>query len=89
MDTLSYDNLIENVKSLSIEEKEELKFLINRYLSEEKREKIYKNFKDSLIEYNEGKLKFSSELTLLKELWKNPTCSKAGAWKRGNLLFSV
>lgn len=66
MDALRYDNLIETVKSLSTEEKEELKFLIERYLIEERREEIYRNYQDGLKDAEEGKLEFSSDVDKLR-----------------------
>jgi len=68
MEALRYDNLIESIKSLSIEEKQEVKFLIDRYLIEEQREKIYKNFKNSLMEYDAASLEFSSDINILKKM---------------------
>ncbi|MEW6621290.1 MAG: hypothetical protein AB1422_18495 [bacterium] len=68
MNTLTYDNLIDTVKSLSIEEKEELKFLTERYLIEERREEIYKNYQNSLKEFEEGKLEFSSDVRKLRKM---------------------
>ncbi|MEW6618499.1 MAG: hypothetical protein AB1422_03995 [bacterium] len=68
MNTLTYDNLIDTVKSLSIEEKEELKFLMERYLIEERREEIYKNYQNSLKEAEKGKLEFSSNVRKLRKM---------------------
>ncbi len=68
MDVLRYDNLIEAVKSLSTEEKEELKFLIEKYLIEERREEIYRNYQNSLKEAEEGKLEFSSDVSKLSRM---------------------
>jgi len=42
-----YNTLVEEVKKLSVEEKEELKFLIEKYLVEERREEIFKNYQES------------------------------------------
>ncbi len=39
-----YNILVEEVKKLSVEEKEELKSLIERYLIDERREEIFKNY---------------------------------------------
>ncbi|MEW6481607.1 MAG: hypothetical protein AB1397_01145 [bacterium] len=65
MDALRYDNLIESVKSLPREEKEDLKFLIDKYLIEEKREEIYRNYQNSL---KESKLEFSSDVDKLRKM---------------------
>ena len=37
---LTFDNLVEEIKSLSTEEKEELEFLLEKFLIEERREEI-------------------------------------------------
>ena len=57
-----YDILVENIKKLSLPEKEELKDLIEKYIIEEKREKIYENYLKSLNEYKEDKLQFSKDI---------------------------
>ncbi len=64
--SLRFDNLVDEVKKLSVEEKEELEFLVERFLVEERREDIYKNYRKSLQELGEGKLEFSSDLNRLK-----------------------
>ncbi len=55
MQTVKFNELIETIKSLSSEEKEEIKFLIERYLIEERREEIYQNYQKSLKELEEEK----------------------------------
>ena len=62
-----YDILLENIKKLPLPEKEELKKLIEKYIIEEKREKIYENFLKSLNEYKENKLQFSSNINELRK----------------------
>jgi hypothetical protein len=68
MQTVKFNELIETIKSLSLEEKEEIKFLIERYLIEERREEIYQNYKESLKELEEGKIKFTGSIDNLKEM---------------------
>ena len=62
-----YDILVENIKKLPLPEKEELKNLIEKYIIEEKREKIYENYLKSLNEYKENKLQFSSNINELRK----------------------
>ena len=62
-----YDILVENIKKLSLPEKEELKDLIEKYIIEEKREKIYENYLKSLNEYKEDILQFSSNINELRK----------------------
>ncbi|MCF6155363.1 MAG: hypothetical protein E3K36_08945 [Candidatus Brocadia sp.] len=63
-----YSALVEEVKKLSTEEKEELKFLIEKYLIEERREEIFKNCQESAREIEEGHLEFSNDIERLKEM---------------------
>jgi len=62
-----YDILLENIKKLSLPEKEELKNLIEKYIIEEKREEIYENYLKSLNEYKQDKLQFSSDINELRK----------------------
>ena len=64
--SLDFANVVEEVKKMSSEDKEELKFLLERYLIEEQREDIYKNYKESLKELQENKLDFSNDINKLK-----------------------
>ncbi|MFO0793621.1 MAG: hypothetical protein U0586_06115 [Candidatus Brocadiaceae bacterium] len=61
-----YSILVEEVKRLSTEEKEELKLLIEKYLIEERREEIFKNYQESKREIEEGRLEFSNDIERLK-----------------------
>ena len=66
--TQKYSILVEEVKRLSTEEKEELKLLIEKYLIEEQREEIFKNYRESKKEIEEGRLEFSNDIQRLKEM---------------------
>jgi hypothetical protein len=63
-----FANLVEEVKKIPYEDKEELKFLIEKYLIEERREEIYQTYKESLRELQSKKIKFSSDINELKEM---------------------
>ncbi len=63
-----YSILVEEVKRLSTEEKEELKLLIEKYLIEEQREEIFENYQESKREIEEGRLEFSNDIKRLKEM---------------------
>lgn len=65
---MSFTDLVEAIKSLSREEKEEIQSLLKQYLREERRETIYENFKASKVEELNGKLTFSSNIDQLKQL---------------------
>jgi len=65
----NFANVIEEVQKLSSEDKGELKFLLERYLIEERRKGIYQNYNESLKELHENKLEFSSDINnKLKEI---------------------
>jgi hypothetical protein len=65
----TFANLIEEIKKLSPEEKEELLDLLHKLLVDARRDEIHDNYQDSLKEVKEGKLKYSSKVSdLNKEL---------------------
>ena len=65
--SINFRDLVEEVKKLSLIEKEELKFLIERFVVEERRNEVNKHYKESIKEFKKGKLIFSSDLNKLKE----------------------
>jgi len=65
---MTFSDLVETIKSLSIEEKQEIQLLLSQYLREERREEIYENLKISQAEEQNGKLKFSNNINELKQL---------------------
>lgn len=58
-----FNSIIEEVKELSIEEKEELQLLLEKYLIEARRDEIKNNHQKSVKEKN---LKFSNNIKDLK-----------------------
>ena len=65
--TPGFETLVEEVRNCSIEEKEDLKFLLERALIDERRGGILANHRRSLDEVKRGKLKFSSSIGDLKK----------------------
>lgn len=65
---MSFSDVVEAIKGLSIEEKQEIQLLLKQYLREERREEIYENFKTAQVEEQNGELKFSSNINELKRL---------------------
>jgi hypothetical protein len=63
---MTFSDLVETVKDLSIDQKEELQMLLKQYLREERREEIYENFKLARAEEQQGKLKYSANINELK-----------------------
>lgn len=65
---MSFSDLVEAIKNLSTEEKQEIQLLLNKYLTEERRDQMYKNFLISKAEEQNGELKFSSNINKLRQL---------------------
>ncbi|MBI4649912.1 hypothetical protein HY745_01170 [Candidatus Desantisbacteria bacterium] len=65
---MTFENLVEEVKKLSFVEKEELNFLLDKYLVETRRGKIKNSYSKSQKEFKKGKLVFSNNIDKLKEL---------------------
>ena len=65
---MTFTDVVEAIQSLSIEEKEEIQLLLNQYIREERRERIYENLKLAKVEEQQGKLKFSSNMQELREM---------------------
>jgi hypothetical protein len=65
---MTFSDLVETVKDLSIDEKEELQMLLKQYLREERHEEISENFKLAQEEEKRGELKYSADINELKRL---------------------
>lgn len=63
-----FSDVVEVIKSLSTEEKQEIQLLLKQYLREEHREQIYENLKSAQVEQQKGELKFSSSINELRQL---------------------
>jgi len=70
MGTLAFrfNDMVDKIYKLPLEEKMELKNLLEHNISEERRNEIMANFKKAKDENQSGKLKFSSELDKLKKM---------------------
>ena len=67
----NFADVVEDVKALSTQEKQELHQLIEKYLIEARREEIYDAYASSLTELDQGKLEFSSDTDGLKGMLFN------------------
>ena len=63
----NFNQLVESVKKLSIDEKEELHILLEKYLIEARRDEIHTHFQESKVEYKTSKAKFSSDINKLRK----------------------
>ena len=68
---MTFSDLVEAIKNLSVEEKEQMQLLLTQYLREERREEIYDNFENSKVEEKNGDLKFSSNINELRKMIQN------------------
>ena len=67
----NFAELVEEVKTLSIQEKQELHQLIEKYLIEARRDEIYDSYAFSVSELDQGKLEFSSDTDELRGMLFN------------------
>ena len=66
----NFADIVEDVKALSVPEKQELRQLIEKYLIEARREEIHDAYASSVTEL-EGKLQFSNDTDELKGMLFN------------------
>lgn len=71
MSTSSFAEIVEEVKTLSIQEKQELHLLIEKYLIEARRDEIYDGYALSVTELDQGNLEFSSDTDELRGMLFN------------------
>ena len=60
----NFASVVEEIQELSIEDKEEVFFLLNKYLIENRREEIYRNFQKSKKRKTH---RFTGDIKKLKE----------------------
>ena len=65
---MTFNDVVEVIKGLSTDEKQEIQLLLNQYIREERRDRIYDNFKLAQVEQKKGELKFSSDINELRQL---------------------
>ena len=65
---MTFSDVVEAIKILSADEKQEIQLLLKQYLREERREEISENFKSAQVEEKKGSLKFSANINELRQL---------------------
>ena len=65
---MTFNDVVEVIKGLSTDEKQEIQLLLNQYIREERRDEIYDNFQLAQVEQQKGELKFSSNINELRQL---------------------
>ncbi|MEG3900046.1 MULTISPECIES: hypothetical protein [unclassified Microcoleus] len=63
---MTFSDVVETIKNLSTDEKQELQLLLKQYLREERREEMYQNFKSAQVEQQKGELEFSANINQLR-----------------------
>jgi len=64
---MTFCDVVEAIKTLSLVEKEEVQALLEQFLREERREEIYQSYLVSKQNEKEGKLQFSSDIDRLMQ----------------------
>ena len=64
---MTFCDVVEAIKTLSLMEKEEIQSLLEQFLREERREEIYQNCLVSKQNEKKGKLQFSSDIDQLMQ----------------------
>lgn len=64
---MTFSEVVEAIKILSLAEKEEIQSLLEQFLREEQREEIYRNYLVAKQNEKEGKLRFSSDIDQLMQ----------------------
>ncbi|HEY9798964.1 MAG TPA: hypothetical protein V6D25_01295 [Leptolyngbyaceae cyanobacterium] len=65
---MSFSDVVEAIKALSFEEKQEIQLLLQQYVMEERREEIYNNYKETKREEKNGELKFTTNIEAMKQI---------------------
>ncbi len=65
---IKFSSIVDTIYSLSLEERLEIKTLLEHSIADTRRKEIASNFKNSLEESKSGKLKFSSKISDLKKM---------------------
>jgi len=65
---LHFNNIVETIYGLPLEDRLEIKNLLEHNIADTRRQEIVDNFKKSQKEYKSGKLKFSSKINELKRM---------------------
>ncbi len=65
---MTFSDIVESIKSLSTDEKQEIQLLLKQYIREERREQIFENLQLAQVEQQKGELRFSSNINELRQL---------------------
>jgi aspartyl/asparaginyl-tRNA synthetase len=64
----TFNDLVNNVRKLSLTEKLEIKNIVEKSIIDEQRDEIHESYLKSLKEHKENKLQFSNDINQLKKM---------------------
>lgn len=67
-DNNDFSTIVETIYNLPLDEKQELKDLLDHNIADSRREEVSLNYKKAQSEYKSGNLKFSSSIKELKKM---------------------
>ncbi|MCU0565624.1 MAG: hypothetical protein MUF49_03405 [Oculatellaceae cyanobacterium Prado106] len=65
---MTFNDVVDAIQNFSADEKLEIQQLLQQYFREERRGEIAANFEQAKTEHEQGKLKFSADMSQLKNL---------------------
>ncbi len=65
---LKFDSIVETIYELPLEDRIELKNLLEHNIADSRRDEIASNYNKSKVEHKSGKLKFSANIDELKRM---------------------
>ena len=65
---LTFKDLVNNVRNLSLNEKLEIKNIVEKSIIDEQRKEIHDCYLESKQEYKDNKLKFSNDIKKLRKM---------------------
>ena len=66
--TIKFDHLVKTIYNLSLEDRLEIKTLLEHNIAESRRDEIAKNLKESLEEFKADEIRFSSDTGELRNM---------------------
>jgi hypothetical protein len=65
---MTFNDVVEAIQNLSVDEKQDVQRLLKQYLREERREALASSFNEAKLAEQQGELKFSDSITELRGL---------------------
>jgi hypothetical protein len=65
---ITFNEFVEHIRELSLKEKEEIKFILEKELIAARKDEILNNYQESRKEEAEGRLEYSNDINILKKI---------------------